>query len=145
MGDRLEWFLGKGRVWAPWDSFPPTSIPLVSFGLSRQLLTSHLHPHALGRDSFWGLSGLAGLDRSPGQVLKFRVVHLTLLIMESMSTLVAPETLTCKCLRCLCYSNSNLNVSLRDGNIVRCGFIGFTTVNLFTRDGSGFSFTRSLF
>ena len=28
--------------------------------------------------------------------------------MESMSDLIASETLTCKCLRCLCHPNSNL-------------------------------------
>ena len=65
--------------------------------------------------------------------------------MKSMSYLVAPETLTCKCLRCLCYPGSNLNIALGDSCIFLCGFIGFTTVTLFAGDGGGFSFTRPLF
>ena len=36
VGDQLEWFLGKGRAWAPWaqtSPIPPTLTSLVSFGL----------------------------------------------------------------------------------------------------------------
>ena len=65
--------------------------------------------------------------------------------MESMSDLVASETLTCECLRCLCHSDSNLNVALGDGCIFLCGFIRLATVTLIAGEGCGFSFTRSLF
>ena len=65
--------------------------------------------------------------------------------MESMSNLITSETSTCKCLSCLCHSDSNLNITLRDSCIFLCGFVRFATVTLFTGEGSGFSFTISFF
>ena len=106
-----------GRVWMVFGKWgkhglyvplPPLSQPIrfLSFHSiqGEQLLMSHLHPHGLG----WafhsrGLPALAGLCRSLGGIYKFGVMHLALLIAESMSDLIACETLTCKCLRCLCH------------------------------------------
>ena len=82
--------------------------------------------------SLQSLSALAVLCRSPGDILKFRAIHLTLLIAESMSDLVASETSACKCLRCLCHSDSNLYITLRDCCIIMHSLIQLSTVTLFT-------------
>ena len=58
-----------------------------------------------------------------------------------MADLIAPETSTCKCLRCLCHSDSNLYVTLGDHCIILHSLIWLTTVALFTWKGCGFSFT----
>ena len=42
------------------------------------------------------------------------------------------------------HSDSNLNITLRDGCIFLCGFVRLATVTLFAGEGCGFSFTRSL-
>ena len=80
------WKRGRHGLYGP---KPPLSHPLQFpfFHSIREewLLASHLHPCGLG----------ACLCRSPGGVLKFGVIHFTL-IMELMPNLVASETSTCK-------------------------------------------------
>ena len=104
----------------------PTHFGFFLFYLiwGKRPLVSHLHPCGLGWAFYsGGLPTLAGPCRSLGGVKKFRVVHFTLLIIESMSDLVASETSTCKCLRCLCHSDSNLYITLRDSCIILCSLI----------------------
>ena len=106
VGDRFGQSLGKGKAWAlhaHTSSFPPTSI----FSLSLSLRGEALSESPSSPWSWMGLS-LQGPACTCWSV---------------MSNFIASETLTCKCLRCLCHSDSNLYITLRDGCIILCSFI----------------------